>query len=1299
MLLHKPHLYEPGSEVMPAGNTAGSLKKETRRGLKTLIFILCSFLSIMLGLCTDIRAQCSPPIIYAVWGGGTICSGYSTNIDMTSSQTGVNYALYNNGGYVTTKVGTGGILHLGFYSIPGTYTVIATTVSGGCTLPMRDSAVITVNPTPAPIVGSKNVCNGQNITVNDATPGGTWGSLNTSVAQVGSASGIVTGISTGTATISYTDTNGCYVSTKITVQDVSAITGGSFVCAAQTIKLTDATTGGTWSSSNTGIAKAGSTNGIITGISAGTVTITYTAVTGCIATSTLTVKATVAPITGTNPVCTGVLTTFSNADLGGTWSSGNTARATIDAIGNLNGISNGTVIISYVTPAGCTAVTTVTVNIGAAPITGVGTVCKGATTALSDITGSGTWSSDNMAVATVGGTGIVNGVDVGIATISYKLVSGCAATKAVTVSNAPTAITGNVAVCTGNSIWLTDAVAGGFWACSSGNATVGIVSGEVAGVSVGTVTITYSLGGSCITTKIITVAPVLTAITGAGSVCAGATTALSNATSGGVWMATGAVSVGAGSGIVSGIAAGTGTATYTVATTGCITTKTITVNPLPGPIMGAGSVCAGAMITLSDAGGGHWSAIVPGAVSVGTSTGAVTGVSPGTATVTYTLPVTGCKTTTVVQVYPVPSAIAGAGSVCAGAVVQLTDASTGGVWSSGGSVASVGAGNGKVTGMSAGTSTITYMTGPGCIATTIVTVNPNPAPITGAGSVCAGDGLWLYDADGGGSWSATGGGVTILSTGYATTTMAGTSTIDYTFTTGCSVSKTLTIYAKPDPITGAQGICKDDITAMSDATPGGIWSATGSAVSVGAGSGIVTGMSAGTATIVYTLLGTGCTAVRTFTVYPLPTTITGARAVCMGSTGTLSNGISGGTWSPALDTIMKLDAVSGDITGIKYGMTPITYTTANGCSATTTVTVHVVPNIYNMMGGGSYCAGDTGVHVLVAGSIIGTKYDLYNGATLVDTKMGTNKTLDFGLVTTPGTYTAIATQTITTCQSKMDTSATVVVNPLMPTAVGITPTPSAIVCAGTPVLYTAVQVNGGATPFYEWKVNGVSYGTGGTTYGYTPMKGDIVSLKMTSSVVCPSSLVIYGFLPMTVVDSIPPIVTITADPGVHVATGQPVTLTATVMNGITGLSYQWSVNGAAIAGATDNTYTESNPADHEVVNCAVMSNAACMTSDEESVELSIGAEGIAPPASQRDLVPGGLLIFPSPAKGSITVESSLNNASVSIYNVVGERIWVGLTMTKNKETIDISEFLPGVYLLQAVDGSTGLTMTKRFVKE
>jgi hypothetical protein len=101
-----------------------------------------------------------------------------------------------------------------------------------------------------------------------------------------------------------------------------------------------------------------------------------------------------------------------------------------------------------------------------------------------------------------------------------------------------------------------------------------------------------------------------------------------------------------------------------------------------------------------------------------------------------------------------------------------------------------------------------------------------------------------------------------------------------------------------------------------------------------------------------------------------------------------------------------------------------------------------------------------------------------------------------------------------------------------------------------------------------------------------------------------------------------------------------------------------------------------------------------MTASLKSVELSLGAEGTSNPSAPK----GGLSVYPSPAKGSITVESSLNNVTVSIYDVVGKKVYRD-ELIANHKTIDVSKFLPGNYIVQLVDPSTGLRMTRRFVKE
>lgn len=59
-----------------------------------------------------------------------------------------------------------------------------------------------------------------------------------------------------------------------TATGVDAITGPASVCTGTTINLADATPGGTWSSSNNSIATISSA-GVVTGVAAGTVTISY----------------------------------------------------------------------------------------------------------------------------------------------------------------------------------------------------------------------------------------------------------------------------------------------------------------------------------------------------------------------------------------------------------------------------------------------------------------------------------------------------------------------------------------------------------------------------------------------------------------------------------------------------------------------------------------------------------------------------------------------------------------------------------------------------------------------------------------------------------------------------------------------------------------------------------------------------------------------------------------------------------------------------------------------------------------
>ncbi|MCW3123800.1 MAG: surface protein, partial [Flavipsychrobacter sp.] len=129
------------------------------------------------------------------------------------------------------------------------------------------------------------------------------------------------------------------------------------------------------------------------------------------------------------------------------------------------------------------------------------TVCVGATTPLTDGASSLTWMTVN-GNASVDPVGVVTGMTAGIDTILATAFNSCGADTAtfiITVDPLPDAgvIMGPSAVCKGSSITLSDASAGGAWA-SSKPSVISITSGGVAtGHGTGKVNITYAVTNSC----------------------------------------------------------------------------------------------------------------------------------------------------------------------------------------------------------------------------------------------------------------------------------------------------------------------------------------------------------------------------------------------------------------------------------------------------------------------------------------------------------------------------------------------------------------------------------------------------------------------------------------------------------------------------------------------------------------------------------------------------------------------------------------------------------------------------------
>ena len=184
---------------------------------------------------------------------------------------------------------------------------------------------------------------------------------------------------------------------------------------------------------------------------------------------------------------------------------------------------------------------------------------------------------------------------------------------------------------------------------------------------------------------------------------------------------------------------------------------------------------------------------------------------------------------------------------------------------------------------------------------------------------------------------------------------------------------------------------------------------------------------------------------------------------------------------------------------------------------------------------------------------------------------------------------------------------TMTVNPNQAVSVSISASSNPF-CLGSSVTFTATPTNGGASPSYQWKVNGTAVGTNSPTYTYVPNNNDVVTCDLNSSISCPiSNPVTSNSITMTENTGLPAGVTITASANPF-CPGSLVTFTATPINGGTNPAYQWKVNGVN-AGTNSSTYSY-HPNNGDSVRCVLTSNLSCVTNN---------------PASSVDIIMSGTL--------------------------------------------------------------------------
>ncbi|WP_164108667.1 MULTISPECIES: MBG domain-containing protein [Sphingobacterium] len=1019
----------------------------------------------------------------------------------------------------------------------------------------------------------------------------------------GGINATATGLSVGPYTCTITDGEGTEITRNFTITQPPALNGTVSTTSVSCFGGANGTATVTPSSGSPGYTylwSTGATTPTITGLIAGTYSVTITDANTCTKTiNNITITQPAAALNGTasttSASCFGggngtATVTPSGGTPGYTYSwapSGGTAATA-------TGLAAGTYSVTITDANSCTkTISGIVVGQPAAALDGTASTttvsCFGGSNGTATVVASGgtpgytySWSPSGGTAATA--TGLAAG------TYSVTITDANSCTKIITgivvgePASALSAATGggktDVSCNGGGNGTATVAPTGGTLPYTYSWAPSGGTNATASGLSVGVYTVTVTDANGCTTTRSFTITQptALSAANGGGktdvSCNGGANGTATVAPTGGTPAYTYSWAPSGGTGATAtGLTAGTYTVTVTDANA-CQTTRTFTINQ---PATALSATIASTNVSCNGGGNGTATVVVSGGTPSYTYSWAPSGGTNATATGlgvgTYTCTITDANACSITRSVTItqPTAMS--------AVTSKTNVSCNGgsngtatIVPSGGtgpytySWAPSGGTNATATGLAVGNYTVTVTDANNCTITRGFTITqPTAMNITTSRTdlACNGaaNGIASVNVTGGVppysySWAPYG-GTASMATGLA----AGTYTVTITDANSCTATRNFTILQPPalvaSPSThsnvscygGANGSAKVTVTG---GTPGYSYSW---APSGGTGA-TASGLSAGTYTVTVTDAN-ACTTTQSFTITQPDALVATAGAQtdvsCNGgSNGSATVAVTGGiapytySWSPT-------GGAAATATGLMAGTYTVTVTDANACTTTQSFTITESP-------------------ALVATPVSQTNLSCYGGANGSATVEATGGTAPYTYSWSPtggtaatatglmaGTYTVTVTDA-NACSTTQSFTIT------QPSALVVTPfSQTNIACNGAATGSATVTVAGGTGTYtYSWAPSGgtaaTATGLAAGTYTVTVTDANACFTTQSFTITQPSALV----------------ATAANQTNVSCYSGANGSATVAVTGGTPGYTYSWAPSGgtgATATGLSAGTYT------------------------------------------------------------------------------------------------------------------------------